>query len=397
LNQTADVVVIGGGVTGTSIAYHLAERGIRCTLLERARIGDGISGTSGAIIRQHHSLPQLAAMAAYSLAVYREFEDRVGGPSGFVQTGYVVIVGTEFRDHLERNVAALQATGIEVRLLAPDAFADVLPYADMSDVAAVSYEPYAGYADGRLTAETFASRAADLGASIRQATSAERIRLAGEGGESRVVGVETPDGLIATPLVVVAASTGGPALMAPLGFDFPVSFQREWIGFFRRPWALREDHPAGVDLLLHGHFRPDGGRTTLFGGEAPPEATVVSDPTEFERRASESELALARTALARRFPGMAIAVALGGYGCVDDVTPDWMPLLGPVDGCQGLIAAYGMSSHFFKHAPAVGRGLAEYITDGGSSLVDFHLFRPERFREGAGIRSSYPYGSAATL
>ena len=95
--------------------------------------------------------------------------------------------------------------------------------------------------------------------------------------------------------------------------------------------------------------------------------------------------------------GWATAVALGGYGCVDDVTPDWMPLLGPVDGCQGLIAAYGMSSHFFKHAPAVGRGLAEYITDGGSSLVDFHLFRPERFREGAGIRSAYPYGSAATL
>ena len=73
---------------------------------------------------------------------------------------------------------------------------------------------------------------------------------------------------------------------------------------------------------------------------------------------------------------------------MDDVTPDWMPLLGPVDGCQGLIAAYGMSSHFFKHAPAVGRGLAEYITDGGSSLVDLHLFRPERFREGAAIRSS---------
>ena len=78
-------------------------------------------------------------MAAYSLAVYREFEDRIGGPSGFVQTGYVVIVGTEFRDHLERNVAALQATGIEVRLFGPGAFADVLPYADMSDVAGVSF------------------------------------------------------------------------------------------------------------------------------------------------------------------------------------------------------------------------------------------------------------------
>jgi len=78
-------------------------------------------------------------------------------------------------------------------------------------------------------------------------------------------------------------------------------------------------------------------------------------------------------------------------------TPDWMPYLGPVDGVRGLIAAYGMSSHFFKHAPAVGRSLAELVVDGTSSLIDLAFFRPERIAQGAPIRSPHPYGSAATL
>lgn len=393
MTATADVVVIGGGVTGTSIAFHLAERGVRATLLERDRIGDGISGTSGAIIRQHHSIPALATMAAYSLEVYRDFENRVGGPSGFVETGYVVIVGPDFRPTLETNVAALRSAGIRVELLEPDALADLMPYADLNGVAAASWEPDAGYADGRLTAETFAERARDLGSDVREHVNVDAIRM----DRGRVTGVATSAGTISCGVVVVAASTGSPPLMAPLGFNFPVLFEREWICFFRRPWSARIPHPAGVDLLLHGHFRPDGGRTTLFGGETPPEAVVVADPGRYERRASNAEISAARAALTQRFPALSTAVALGGYGCVDDVTPDWLPYLGPVEGCDGLVAAYGMSSHFFKHAPAVGRTIAEWITARRSTVVDPALFRPERIRDGAAIRSAHPYGSAATL
>src|SRR4029077_8264299 len=112
MTRTANVVVIGGGVTGTSIAFHLAQRGANPILLEQGAIGDGIPGTSGAIIRQHHSNPALAMSAAYSLGVYREFEAQVGGPAGFVETGYVVIVGPSDRPTLEVNVAALTAAGI---------------------------------------------------------------------------------------------------------------------------------------------------------------------------------------------------------------------------------------------------------------------------------------------
>ena len=392
MSETAEVLVIGGGVTGTSIAFHLAERGVRAVLLESRRIGDGISGTSGAIIRQHHSIPQLAKMAAYSLEVYQEFERRIGGSAGFVETGYVVIVGPDHRGTLEANIAALRAAGISIELLEPAALAELLPYADLEGVAGGSWEPKAGYADGRLTAESFARAARALGADVREGVRVDSV-VATHG---RVAGVETSEGTISAPVVVVAASTGGQALMASAGFEFPVTFEREWICFFRRPWEARAPHPAGVDLLLHGHFRPDGGRATLFGGETAPDNVVV-DPAQYERRASDAELETAMAALTRRFPVMATAVALGGYGCVDDVTPDWMPYLGPVEGCNGLIAAYGMSSHFFKHAPIVGRSIAEWISTGSSSIVDLAFFRPERFRAGAPIRSPHPYGSAATL
>lgn len=393
MKRAVDVVVIGGGVTGTSIAYHLAERGVDVALLERGLVAEGITGTSGAIIRQHHSIPQLAASAKYSLEVFRDFEARIGGPAGFVETGYVVIVGADHRPTLEVNLRALAAAGIDARLLEPDQLADLMPYADLTGVAAASYEPGAGYADGRLTAQTFASRAAELGAAIHEGIEVRSIRA----DHGRVAGVDTTHGPIDAPVVVVAASTGSPRLVQPLGFDFPVAFEREWICFVRRPWAIREAHPAGVDLLLHGHFRPDGGRVTLFGGETPPEATIVDDPRLFERRVTDGDIALTRRALATRFPAMADAVSLGGYGCVDDVTPDWLPYLGRVDGLDGLIAAYGMSSHFFKHGPAVGRSLAELIVDGRSSVMDLPFFRPERLAEGRPIRSPHPYGTASTL
>ena len=393
MKRTAEVVVIGGGVTGTSIAWHLAERGADVALVERGRVAAGITGTSGAIIRQHHSIPQLAASARYSLEVFRDFEERIGGPAGFVETGYVVIVGPDHRSTLETNLRALTAVGIDARLLEPAELADVMPYADLTGVAGASWEPAAGFADGRLTAQTFATGAAQMGAGIHEGVEVTAIRTE----HGRVVGVDTSAGPIDAPVVVVAASTGSPRLMRRLGYDFPVTFEREWICFVRRPWSMRAPHPAGVDLLLHGHFRPDGGRTTLFGGETPPEAVIVDDPEVFERRATDGDIAQTRRALTTRFPAMADAVGLGGYGCVDDVTPDWLPYLGHVAGLDGLIAAYGMSSHFFKHGPAVGRSLAELIVDGRSSVLDLPFFRPERIAEGQPIRSPHPYGTAATL
>ena len=155
--------------------------------------------------------------------------------------------------------------------------------------------------------------------------------------------------------------------MPRLGVDFPVAFEREWICFFRRPWP-REPHPAGVDLLLHGHFRPDGGRATLFGGDES-EVTLSTVPPIYERRASE------RRSPSRIRPGHSLSGPVDGgralgYGCVDDVTPDWLPYLGRVGAVEGRDRRLRDASDFFKHAPAVGRGLAELVVDGRSELVD---------------------------
>ena len=393
MTQTADVVVIGGGVSGTSIAWYLASRGIGVVLCERDGIASGISGTSGAIVRQHYSVPELARMAHYSLETFREFEARVGGPAGFTQTGYLVIVDADRRPALERNIGMHQSLGIETSFLNPSELQALIPAARLDGVAGAAWEPTAGYAEGRLTAETFARRATELGAKIMTETRVLDITHVG----SRVTGVRTPVGPISAPIVVVAASTSGPALLQPLGLDFPISFQREWISFFRRPWELRDPHPAGVDLLISGHFRPEGSRATLFGGEVVGGSNVVADPAHYDRLISEGELARARRSLSERFPAMARAVALGGYGCVDDITPDWQPYLGPIRGWDGLLAAYGMSSHFFKHAPAVGRILSDVIADGSSSLIDVAVFRPERFADGAPISAAESNGLGQTL
>jgi sarcosine oxidase subunit beta len=313
-----------------------------------------------------------------------------GGDPGFVRTGYVVLVGPQHEQILATNVAMQRDLGVDTHVVGPPELAELMPGANLEGITAAAYEPQAGYADPMRTCDAFSTRAVELGATVELDTTVLGIATEGR----KVVGVDTNRGRVSTPIVIVAASTGGAQLVAPLGRELPLTFQREVACFFRRPWDAADGHIAGVDLLLGGHWRPDTGRITIRGGESVPAAAAhVDDLNTSARFASDIEIAAFHTTLATRFPVMKRATALGGHACVDDVTPDWHPYLGPIPECEGLYCAFGMSSHYFKHSPAVGRLLADLITDGSSSLVDVTMFRPIRIEEGDLIRSPNPYGN----
>jgi glycerol-3-phosphate dehydrogenase len=188
MTETADVVVVGGGVNGVSIAYALAARGVRRVVLcEKAALASGASGFSSALVRMHYTNEWDARLAFASFPVFRNWTEIMGGPSVFTHTGFVNVVAPEYADALRRNVEMLRAIGIDTVALSPNELHDLQPFANVEDLGAAAFEPASGYADPAATVEGFRRRAQELGVQVRQWTGVTRIRRQ----ESRVLGVDT--------------------------------------------------------------------------------------------------------------------------------------------------------------------------------------------------------------
>ena len=151
MKNSAEVVVIGGGVMGCSILYHLTQMGVRdAVLLEQSVLASGSTGRSQAILRMHYSNPVTSSMAWESMKRYRNFTDEVGHPSGYTNTGYVVIVGPEDRDAMEENVAMQRSLGIDTSVVSPEDLLELAPMLNVPDAGGLAYEPQSGYADPYL-------------------------------------------------------------------------------------------------------------------------------------------------------------------------------------------------------------------------------------------------------
>ena len=388
MKRTADVVVVGGGVMGCSILYNLAARGVTNTLLlERHVLGSGSTGRSQAICRTHYSNPFTAAMAWESLQIYRDFQQRLGGPSGFVETGYFVMVGEEDRQAMESNVALNRTVGIDTYLVSLEEAATIAPMLDVNGVVAVAYEPRSGYADPYAVTTTYARAARELGATVQM--QAEVVSLQVEDG--RVTGVVTSQGIVETNTVVVAAGPWAPKLLGPLGFDIPLEPVRHQVVQIQRPWDILPHHPAVADIANKASFRPDGDQFTLIGvGE---DETVDAD--SFNPAVDFEPAAQAFERVVQRMPALGQGYFRGGWAGLFTVTPDWHPVLDRVEGAEGVYCAVGFSGHGFKLAPMIGTVMAELVTEGQAASVDITPLRVSRFREGDLVRSSYRYSVLA--
>ena len=180
--STADAVIVGGGVMGCSILYNLVARGLRgAVLLEREALASGSTSRSQAILRMHYSNEVTARMAWQSLDVFRDFEQMVGTPSGFVETGYFLIAGDEQREALEANVAMQKGVGIETDVVAPSEAEELAPVLSMRGDEAVAYEPGSGYADPYSVTTGYANRAREMGARVIAGASVTGIEVSGGG------------------------------------------------------------------------------------------------------------------------------------------------------------------------------------------------------------------------
>ena len=383
MRNTADVVIIGGGVMGCSMLYYLARLGVtRTLLLERDVLGSGTTGRSQAICRMHYSNPVTSSLAWESLKVLANFEDAVGGTSGFVQTGYLVVADAADRPGLERNVAMQQELGIDTRVISPAEAAELAPMISVTGGEAMAWEPQSGYADSYQVTASYAKVAREMGAEIVMRNPAVAIRLSGD----RVRAVETEQGVVETPVAVVAAGPWSGQFLSGMGIHLPLNTVRHQVATVTRPTDQLPSHPTVGDIAQSFSFRPEGTGLTLVGfGEE--EAEVDS----YNQGVDMSGVADVMQRLIRRMPQMADSYFRGGWSGLFTITPDWHPILDRVPDIEGLYCTVGFSGHGFKLAPAIGQGIAELVVDGRASIVDLTPLRYSRFAEGDLLTSSYRY------
>jgi sarcosine oxidase subunit beta len=387
--SSANTIVIGAGVVGCSLAFHLARGGARVRVFDKGGICAGMSARSGALVRMHYTFAPEAELAWKSLHYFQHWNELVGGRCGFVETGFAVVVDERNAGRLRANVAMLQRVGVNTEIMTAAELQKRETHAFVDDVALAAVEPHSGYADPIATTESLAAAARKLGAEFSPDTSVAKI--AHRGG--RAVGVIDNSGrTYEADAVCVVAGPWTDALLAPLGLKIGIKSERAQLAFFKRLPQLR--HCIYIDTIAGSYFRPHGDDLTLAGlGAWKPEAEA--NPDNFRESNDDDFVVAARARLAKRIPAMADAPYSRGHAGIYDVSPDARAVMGPVPGVAGLFVAAGFSGTGFKTAPAVGASMSELILTGSSTTVDLTPFGFERILSGRMIESPNEYEMGA--
>jgi sarcosine oxidase subunit beta len=381
--ETADAVIVGAGVHGASLAFHLAEAGLRPLVVERGTAAGGATGRSSGLVRMHYDVEADARLAWISHGYFASWAERVGGDCGFVRTGFVQMVPPNETAALRANVAMQQAIGIDTRLISADEVLAHLPGAVVDDVEVAAWEPQSGYADPTMTTSSLLAAAQARGARLMTRCTATSVRTEGD----RVVGIDTSRGPIDAPIVVNAAGAWAAPLAASVGLELPIQVWRHDVAYLRRPDGMGS-HPVIIDFSNSMYARPEGEHLTLVALEdgnplgGSPDAPVDAAAPGFLEKAAAR--------LVKRLPDMDAAGLHSAHSGQDGITPDMHPIIGPA-GPEGFYLDTGFSGTGFKIAPAVGAALAQLITEGTSRDVDLGIYRLSRFVEDALIAGEHPY------
>lgn len=383
--RTADFIVIGAGVVGTSIAFHLVQRKAgRVLVLDRALAAQGSSSRSSALVRMHYTLPQEVQLARKSLEIFTSWDDYVGRPGCFKRLGFVRLVPANEVESLKRNVAMQRALGVETRLISAQELKEIEPDWRVDDVEVAAYEPDSGYGDGVVTANDFLERAREMGAEFRPRTRVTAFEVE----RGRVRGVVTDQGGFEAPVVICAAGPWSLPLFRRVGFGLPIEPEYHRVAILANPPGMRGGGCALIDGIASMYLRSEGPDRTLVGGFVGPRDV---DPDDFPQSVSPEDLAGIAMLGARRIPALGESGLVRGVTGIYDMTPDQRPLLGPTPGVEGLHLAAGFSGMGYKISPAVGLTMAELLLDGRGRTVDLSIFDPGRFAAGRPIRAPHEY------
>jgi sarcosine oxidase, subunit beta len=368
--KTAEVVIIGGGVVGCSIAYHLAKRGMRdVVVLERDTVGSGTTSKAAGGIRTQFSTETEIRFSQESQRVFETFKDEFGVDPGYQRIGYLFLI-TDPADlaSFETRIALQRRCGVAVSVITPKEAQDIVPALRVDDLIAAVWGPTDGLAGPAEITQGFAQRARALGARIEEGVDVTALEISG--GRLRRVG--TSAGPIDTPLAINAAGPFGARVARLAGVDVPVLPRRRHI-FFTEPFpAIPGPVPLTHDRATGFYFRKEMEQVLLSPGD------VQDMGDDFSASMDWGMVDELVTKAVRRLPVIAEARIAGGWAGLRPLTPDEHAIIGPAPGVEGFFLAVGFCGHGFQHSPATGRHVADWLLDGRPSM-DLSLFAPGRF------------------
>ncbi|MEK8025983.1 NAD(P)/FAD-dependent oxidoreductase [Pseudaquabacterium rugosum] len=394
--ETYDVIVIGAGVIGCSVAFHLARHGAgRVLVLDRTQIGAGTTSQSSGILRTHYSVTENVELARRSWRVFNDFAGYLQddeASAGLVKCGY--LIAAPDGDKLAALRASLQAQrdmGIELHLIDAQQARERLPIARFDDAALIGYEPEAGFADAYLVATSFARAARRQGVRILEGVDVEQLLV--EGG--RVVGVQTAQGRFQAGTVVSTQNIWARDIERWTGIPTPVEAERHAVlALEAEAAAYTFQMPVYKDLGSAGmlYCRSYGGNQMLVSEGIVGER--LSQPDNEQGDIPMDYVVEVGAQVAERFPAYETAGLASSWTGVYDVTPDWNPVLGPIPDVPGLVVGYGFSGHGFKLSPGVGAILAQSAL-GLPTDVPLAPYALERFRNGRLLTGKYGLGAVS--
>jgi len=296
LPSTADVVILGAGVMGTSIAFHLAKRKAgKIVVIDKDHVGRGGSGRSSALIRMHYSFPPEVELALVSLRIFQNWQEVVGTPGDFRKTGFVRIVHPNETERLKLNVEMQRRLGARVELIDPHQLHELEPDWIVNEIELAAYEPDSGYGDGAGVAGDFLSAARDLGVAYSSRTQATQLIV--DGGCIR--GVVTDKGAISAATVIAATGPSTRPLIQRVGYDLPVECEYHQVAILRNTPDMKGGGCACIDSVTATYFRSDAHDKFLVGdfyGKRP------VDPDNFRSAPPTSHWKKSLSAHAAAFP-----------------------------------------------------------------------------------------------
>ena len=383
MTRSADVVIIGAGIVGSSIAFHLTEAGSKNVLvLEReSRQGLGSTGKSMGGVRAQFSTDVNIRMSIYSIPFLARFEEATGHPSGYKPHGYLFMATNDgHMNYLRTNIARQKALGLKnVELLAPDDIRKVLPQLRSDDIVGGSLCSTDGFVDPESVMSGFMARAIDRGVELWRGAQVTGVSIA----NGAVRGVLTSQGAVSAPVVVNAAGPWAASIARMAGVDLPVQPLRRMLVLTEPFPGLPERLPMMIDMSTGWHFRQEG-LGLLMAWAHPDEQPGFR--TDFDPAYIEKSL----TNAASRVPDFA-NLAVNPRRCwagMYEMSPDHHAILGPSPEVRGLYFANGFSGHGVMHSPATGRILADLILHGETTVVDANDLNVQRFAQGRAIQET---------
>ena len=376
--QTADVVIVGGGIVGASVAWHLSEAGCRNVLIveRESHQGKGSTGKSMGGVRAQFATKPNIQMSLYSIPFYAAFEERLGHPSGYCDQGYLFVATKPAHlAYLQTNQTLQKSLGLtQARMLTREEIASIVPQLRADDVLGGSFCPTDGFVDPYSVMVGFTTRACEQGATLWRATEVTGISRNASG----IAGVETSRGPVSTRVVVNAAGPWAAEIASLAGAKLPVEPMRRMLIPTEPFDGVSHKVPMVVDMTTGFHFRPES-LGFLLAWNDPQETTGFN--TNFEPSFIEKVLTLAADRVPC-FENLAVNPKRSWAGLYE-MSPDHHAIIGPVEEVPGLFCANGFSGHGVMHSPATGRMVADLIVQGKTDVIDnVEVLSPARFVRG---------------